>query len=124
MGRKEILRRVLEFDYWRSWMVDYGWRWTIAPFAYVIVLGGVMILGWEVIGMGSRTVEGEIVSLGAFIAVIAVAVMAGVIAWFGVEALQDRLPPATSERVGLVAFWVAVLAIVGVSLGAALSIGV
>jgi len=73
-------------DYLRSGQVWLGWTAVIRPFAFVIVFGGVLLLGVYVVGLVSRIVEGEIVSMGGFVAVIAVASTAGLIAMFGVEA--------------------------------------
>ncbi len=112
MGILENWREIRKYYPWRSSNAHHGWVRVIPGFSFVAVFFGVSILGSAVVG-------GKTASTGALITVTVVAITAGVIAGYGLSALRYRLPLATSQRVGLVAFWVAVLAAVGVLLALA-----
>lgn len=112
MGILENWKEIRKYNPWRSSLAHHGWRWVIGWFPFLIVFPAVIFLGSAIVGRETATT-------GALIAVILVAGTAAVIATYGLWALEDRLLPATRERVGLVAFWVAAVAAVGVCLALA-----
>ena len=113
MRISETLRDLWKYKPWLSSDAHFGWTRVIGGLTFVIVLFGVGFLGSAVVG-------GSTASTGALITVLLVAITAAVMATVGLQALvENRLPPATYQRVGLVAWWAAVLAAVGVYLALA-----
>lgn len=112
MRISENWRDLRKYKPWQSQMARFGWTRVIGGFSFVAVMFGVLFLGSAVVG-------GSTASTGALITVTLVAITAGVTWFVFLQHVRDRLPPATRRRVGLVAGWGAVLAIVGLFLGLA-----